>query len=327
MSPVLRVTAATDPDAPPPGVPHRVSLGLAELVVAARLAGDVPLPVTTDGGPVTGGRMKDRLAGTGHNQARELVGRELARVDDDGPDGARASLSNLGLLDETGALEQGVRGALQSLAGGPLSLVLDVSVVRRAGELRLRSWFGVRGGLVAQLSTGADLDFELAWFDPRLWVSQLTRAVTAEPWVPEPAPLALPDYVSLPSELLAGSEKAHREQRTDLLAPMAAAFLGRVRMGEPRDVGPADTDETLALLQTLGGACRGRLRLLTTRRDRPDPPGVSAWLLFDDGWHELRPGRGATSVLRRRDARDLGLVTLPLIDGLPAAGPLDEGGV
>ncbi len=319
MSPVLRVTAGADPDAAPVGVPHRVSLGLAELVVAARLAGDVPLPVRTDD-RVTGDRWADRLAGTPQGRAGERVARELARADDDGPDGGRAALSALGLLDEAGALDRGVTLALQSLAGGPLSFVLDVSASRRAGEVRLRSWFGVRRGLVAQLSTGADLDFELAWFDPRLWVSQLTRAVTVEPWVPEPAPLALPDYVSLPSELLAGSEKAHRDGRTDLLAPMAATHLGQVRMGEPREVRPADSDETLALLHTLGSACRGRLRLLATRRDRTARPAVSAWLLFDDGWHELRPGRDATSVLRRRDARDLGLVTLPLVEGIQTEG-------
>ena len=319
MSPVLRVTAA-DPDATPAGVPHRVSLGLAELVVAARLAGDVPLPIRTDGGPVAGDRMTDRLAGTRQDRARELVARELARADDDGPDGGRAALTGQGLVDDTGALRPGVTAALQTLAGGPLSVVLDVAAVRRAGEVRLRSWFGVHPGLVAQLSTGAGLEFELAWFDPRLWVSQLTRAVTVEPWVPDPAPLVLPDYVSLPSELLAGSDKAHRERRTDLLAPMAAAHLGAVRMGEPRQVRPADSEETLALLKTLGGACRGRLRLLTTRRDRPDSPAVSAGLLFDDGWHELRPGRHATSVLRRRDARDLGLFTLPLVEGLTVEG-------
>lgn len=313
----LRVTAVGGRDATGPGVPHRVSLGLAELVVAARLAGDVPLPVRTDGGPVTGDRLADRLAGTPQSRAEEIVARELARADEEGPDGGRASLAGRGLVGETGALAPGVAVALQSLAGGPLSVVLDVSAVRQAGEVRLRSWFGVRRGLVGQLSTGADLAFELAWFDPRLWVSQLTRAVTVEPWVPDPAPLAMPDYVSLPSELLAGSQKAHREQRTDLLAPMAAAYLGQVRLGEPRQVRPADSEETLALLHTLGSACRGRLRLLTTRRDRAEQPGVAAWLLFDDGWHELRPGRDSTSVLRRRGAQDLGLATLPLVEGMP----------
>ena len=327
MSPVLRVTADADPEPTPAGVPQRVSLGLAELVVAARLAGDVPLPVRTAEHLATGDRMTDRLAGTPQNEARELVDRELRRADDDGPDGGRAALATQGLLDDTGALEKGVTVALQTLAGGPLSVVLDVSAVRRAGEVRLRSWFGVRPGLVAQLTTGSSLDFELAWFDPRLWVSQVTRAVTVEPWVPEPAPLTLPDYVSLPSELLAGSEKAHRDHRTELLAPMAASYLGEVRMGEPREVRAADSEEALALLHTLGGACRGRLRLLTTRRDLPDNPAVSAWLLFDDGWHELRPGRGATSVLRHRDARDVGLFTLPLIEAVRDEPVRDEGGV
>ncbi len=132
------------------------------------------------------------------------MAKELRRADDDGPDGGRAALADQGLLDEAGALDEAVAVALQTLAGGPLSVVLDVSAVRRAGEVRLRSWFGVRPGLVAQLTTGSSLDFELAWFDPRLWVSQVARAVTVEPWVPEPAPLVLPDYVSLPSELLAG---------------------------------------------------------------------------------------------------------------------------
>ena len=305
-------------------MPQRVSLGLAELVVAARLAGDVPLPVKTGDQPATGGRqadkLTDRLAGTPQREAHELVAGELRRADDGGPSGGRAALAAQGLLDDTGELDEGVAVALQSLAGGPLSVVLDVSAVRREGEVRLRSWFGVRPGLVAQLTTGSSLDFELAWFDPRLWVSQLTRAVTVEPWVPEPAPLALPDYVSLPSDLLAGSEKAHRDHRTDLLAPMAASYLGQVRMGEPRDVHPADSEETVALLHTLGSGCRGRLRLLTTRRDRPDTPAVSAWLLFDDGWHELRPGRGATSVLRRRDARDLGLFTQPLVEAVRDEG-------
>ena len=313
MSPVVRVVADTAPDTAPTLPPHRVTLGLAELVVAARLAGDVPLPVRTDGRP-GGDRMTDRLAGTRQSRAQELVARELARADDAGPDGGRAALAARGLVDETGALDDGVTSALQTLAGGPLSVVVDVSAVRRAGEVRLRSWFGVRPGQVAQLSTGGGLEFELAVFDPRLWVSQLTRTVTVEAWVPEPAPLMLPDYVSLPSELLAGCDKAHRDRRTDLLAPMAAAHLGAVRMGEPREVRPADSEQTLALLQTLGGACRGRLRLLTARRDGVANPAVSAWLLFDDGWHELRPGRGATSVLRRRDARDLGLFTLPLVE-------------
>lgn len=300
-----------------PVAPRRLQLGLAELVLAARLA-DVPLPLRV-GGHRAPDRLTERLAGTPVTLAHEQLAEELSRVDDDGPGGARAALTGRGAVGDSSELDPAVRAALENLAGAPLSVVLDVAVARRAGEARLRSWIGVRRGVVTQLTTGSGLEVELAWFDARLWVSQLTRAAKAEPWAPEPAPLRLPDYVSLPSELLAGNEQAHRDQRTDLLPALAATHLGRVRLGEPRAVRDADSEEIHALLETLGAACRGRLRLASGRRDRPaEPPAVTTWLMFDDGWHELRPGRGATSVLRRRDARDLGLLTWPLVEGVPS---------
>lgn len=314
MSPVVRVTAA--PRETGPVAPRRLRLGLAELVLAARLA-DAPLPLRVDG-HLAPDRLTERLAGTPVTMAHVQLAEELSRVDDGGPGGAHASLAGRGAVDSS-ELDPAVRAALENLAGAPLSVVLDLAVTRRAGEVRLRSWLGVRRGLVTQLTTGPGLEVELAWFDPRLWVSQLTRAATAEPWVPDPGPIRLPDYVSLPSELLAGNEQAHRDQRTDLLPALAATHVGRVRLGEPRGVRDADSEEIHALLELLGAACRGRLRLVTGRRDRPaEPPAVTTWLMFDDGWHELRPGRGATSVLRRRDARDLGLLTWPLVEGVPS---------
>lgn len=323
MSPVVRVaatrstgeTAGSDrvgPQLPVPQLPRRQRLDLAELVAAARLAGDVPLPVHTDGAGPDGDRLSERLAGTPVGEAHDRLAGLLARATDEGPDGARAGLSRRGLLDGD-RLDPGVTLALQTLAGGRLSAALDVAVARRAGTLRLRSWFGAHPGVVAQLSTGDGLDYELAWFDPRLWISQLARAVTVQPWVPEPAPMALPDYVALPSELLAGSQKAHRDHRTDLLPAMVALHQGQVRLGDGRAAAPAGPDDALALLRTLGGACRGRLRLLTTPRDGSGPPGLASWLLFDDGWHELRPGRGATGVLRARQPRDLGIASQPLV--------------
>lgn len=306
-------TDAARPRLPALQLPRRQQLTLAELVVASRLAGDVPLPVATDGAVPGGDRFFQRLAGTPVGEAHARIADQLARADDEGSAGARAALVGRGLLTRDG-LDPGLVRALQVLAGGRLSAVLDVAVARRAGTLRLRSWFGAHPGLVAQLSTGDGLDHELAWFDPRLWISQLARAVTVEPWGPEAAPMALPDHVSLPSQLLVGSERAHREHRTDLLPAMAAAHLGTVRLGGGCGTRAAGSEETLALLRTLGGACRGRLRLLTARRDRPGAPGVASWLQFDDGWHELRPGRRATSVLRTRDPRDLGVASRPLVD-------------
>jgi hypothetical protein len=312
---VIRVVAGTDAATP---LPVRLRLSLAELVLAARLAGDVPLPIGLDVRSVED-RLLARLSGTRAGEVRELLARERARVDDNGPDGAGAVLVSRGICDGARQLDPAIGAALRSFAGSPVSAALDVSARRRAGEVRLRSWFGVRRGLVTRLTVGDGLEVELAWFDPKWWVSQVARVVEVEPWVPEPAPMALPDYVSLPSELLAGAEKAHRDQRTDLLPVLVSAHIGQVRLGDARAVQEADTDEILALLRTLGAACRGRLRLLTARRDRPEQsPAVSAWLLFDDGWHELRPGRAATAVLRRREPQDLGLVTMPLVEGAPS---------
>ena len=315
MTTVIRVVAGTDAATP---LPVRLRLSLAELVLAARLAGDVPLPIGLDVRSVED-RLLARLSGTRAGGVRELLARERARVDDEGPDGARAGLVARGVCDGADQIDPAVGAALSSFAGSPVSAILDVSVRRRSGDVRLRSWFGVRRGLVTQLTVGDGLAVELAWFDPRRWVEQVVRVVEVEPWVPDPAPMALPDYVSLPSELLAGAEKAHRDQRTDLLPVLASAHVGQVRLGDVRTVREADTGEMLALLRTLGAACRGRLRLLTARRDRPEqPPAVSSWLLFDDGWHDLRPGRAATAVLRRRESQDLGLVTMPLVEGAPS---------
>lgn len=327
MSPVVRATASTpSPRAAP--VSWRLRLRLDELVLAARLGGDIPLPIRVDPHGTQTHRLSDRLAGTPSSQAHELVAAALARVDDDGPRGASASLRDRELLHDDG-VEPVLTTALIVLAAGHLGLVLDVAAFRGAGTSRLRSWFGVAPGLIVQLSTGDGLDYELARFDPALWLSRTTRAATVQPWAPRSAPMTLPDYVSLPSEVLAGSCKASREQRPDLISVLAASHTGRVRLGDPGAVRDAEGDEVVALLATLGRSCRGRLRLTALRRDRGEQLAVLSWLLFDDGWHELRPGRDATSVLRRRAARDLGVLTLPMVESAarptPAAGPGERG--
>ena len=153
MSPVVRVTTA--PRETRPGAPRRLRLGLAELVLAARLA-DVPLPLRVDGHPAPD-RLVERLAGTPVTLAHEQLAEELSRVDDGGPGGARASLAGRGVVDDSSELDPAVRAALENLAGAPLSVVLDVAVARRAGEVRLRSWIGVRRGLVTQLTTVSGL--------------------------------------------------------------------------------------------------------------------------------------------------------------------------
>lgn len=291
-------------------VRHR--LDLAELVAVAELAGAIPLPVRPEGGAQSPDRLSERLTGTPASAAPQRIAAAVRRAADPGPGGARVSLAARGLLE--GDLPDAfLAGALTALAGAPLAAVLDVSVTRRAGVLRLRSWFGAGSGPVAQLWTADGLAYELACFDPALWTARLARAIRVEPRSRERPARRLPAYVSLPSELLAGCAKAHGEHRPDLLAPMASSHAGLVRAGEPGQVRRSDPAAVLALLHTLGAGCRGRLRLLMTRRDRAAGAAVACWLLFDDGWHELRPGRGGTSVLRRRGPRDLGLFTQPAV--------------
>lgn len=316
MSPVLRVrpaagaTARVEP-------PSRARLDLAELLLAARLAGDVPLPLWRGDARGPDARLGERLGDT-HDTERALLDDALARVDDEGPGGARAGLAGRGLLSG-GVLRPGVAAALQVVAGGPLSAVLDVVAARDSGDLRLRSWLGAAPGLASRLTLGAAGSVELAWADPRSWVSEVTRAVAVGP----PATggrAAFPARVLLPSELLAGAAKAGRDRRADLLPAMAAAHAGLVRVGAPGEQRVAQSEEATAVLLTLATGTRGRLRLLVTRRDREVAPAVTTWLLLDDGWHELRPGRGATSVLLRREARDLGLLTAPLVEEVQKRG-------
>lgn len=313
MSPVVRVRPTTAGAVP---LPQRLELGLAELLVAARLAG-VPLPF---GEPCGSERLATRLADGSPAAARERVAVERRRAEDPGPSGALEGLRQRGLVDARGALAPPVAAALACLASGPLAVVLDVAVRRRGGEARLRSWHGVTAGLVARLTLLGPTAVELGWADPRRWAQELGRQVRVTPWVPQPAPLALPAYVELPTGLLLGSLRAQGEQRPALLSPLARAQGDRVRLADAGAVRAAAPEEVLGLLQTLGGCCRGRLRLLATRRDREPQPQVATWLLLDDGWHDLRPGRRATAVLRRRRPGDLGLDTWPLVEGLVGEG-------
>lgn len=313
MSPVVRVRA--DVGSPPPAVlpapevPRRITLPLAELIAAARLAGDVPLPIRLD--LATTDRLASRLAADDSFDARAEVRRAIERADEDGPTGAVAALTERGLVVD-GALTPEPTAALQVLAGGALALQLDLVATRRAGTVPVRSWFGVQGRFVTQLSTAGGRDYELSWYDATLWVSQLERAATVEPRGAEPAQVELPTLVVLATELLLGSGKAIREHRSELV-PAMIADAPAIRWGDRGSMAEAAPDEALAILHTLEESCRGRLRVRSHRRDLEEPPAVLSWLLFDDGWHEMRPGSGATTRLRRRAPRDLGLVTAPLV--------------
>ncbi len=284
---------------PLPGAPRRVQLRLAELIAAAGLAG-VPLPLPQPLPPrlaAAPAGLDERLSGSPLSTARDDLRSELARADDEGP----AGLAARGLVDG-GDLVPEAALALHVLARGALFVQLDL-VVRRSGDsFPLRSWFAVGGGVVVQLSTSRGRHYELAWFAPAFWSSQLVRAVLV-PGVGTGASV-VPASVSMPSELLVAGCAAVREGRTDVLHALAA------------DHGLSGMVEVLTALET---TCRARLRVLLRRRDVQRKPAITTWLLLDDGWRDLTPGPGATARLRRREPSDLASWLAPSVAAAGAA--------
>lgn len=312
MSPVVAVRAvvAAQPAAlEHPSLPRRVVLDLAELVACARLAGDVPLPLTLD--PEVS-RLSERLSGGEFAVATAALEAALARADDDGPDGAVAALAARGLVRE-GEVDAGLAQALRVVAGGAGLVQVDLSHLRPSGAVSLRSWLGLKGRLVAQLSTSGGADFEVAWFDLALWHSQVTRAITLEE--PSVDSVRIPDWVSLPTELLVGARKAMSEQRPDLVAGLVEAHAGEVLVADTSTahVRPValPVDRAIGLVTTLVSGSVGRLRALTRRRGPEGGGSVLSWVLFDDDWHELSSGPGVAAVFRRRRTDELSILLEP----------------
>ena len=256
--------------------PARVVLSLAEIVLVARLAGDVPLPFAP---PAAGpGRMATRLAGTRPHRHRELLAAELARVDDDGPDGAAAALAGRGLLTVDG-VDPRLAASLRALAGAPLVAVLDVV----AGSGQLRAWWGAGEGVLCGLVLRGATALEVVSAPVSAWVAEVTRLVPGGPAAPadDPAAMASEDFL--------GALAAHRRGRPDLAAALVPDHAGLVR--------------------DLAVRCRGRLRLLVVRRRTDAPPAVVVWVLLDDGWRSLRPLWGARVEVAGRRPVDLGLAS------------------
>lgn len=285
---------------------------MSQLLAAARLA-QVPLPLTLDGTPE---RITTRLATADTTAASAQLDAAKSQAADGGP--AEQSLRSSGLLDDDG-LDAGLTLALQVVAGGRGFLQIDMSAHRRAGLSGLRCWLGIQDRLVAQLATSGGESYEISWWDAALWHSQITRIAQVQPWTPEePRPLA--SFVRLPTELMLGSHKALKEQRLDLLEPMAADHVGQVLFGDQDEVIEARQDEIVGLLAVLAQETRGRLRVLARRRDDEAAPKVLSWLLFDSGWHELAPGPEATTEFRHRAPGDLSVLLEPFAAATIRAG-------
>lgn len=324
MSPVVRVHggASEPPALAAPELARSLPLSLAELLAAARLAGDVPLPFGYDD---SGGRLASRLAAGDPD-----LSRLQASVAEALPGGAaEASLADRGLLAE-GRLVAEPTAALHTLAGGRSRVVVDLAVRHRDGTRTLHCWLGVEGRLVARLATADGLTHELAWHDLGRWTAELARIASVDPSLDpsvdptvdtavgaaERAPQ--PAYVSLPSALLVAAARAAAEGRPDLVAELVAGRPGAVRAGEPGRVRPVDAPHARALLHAVASPT-ARLRALATSGDPARRAvRVLSWLRLGPAWHELVPGPEATTRLRRRAPADLGPALASFVMGFRA---------
>jgi hypothetical protein len=233
MAPVVRLGTGGEPAArpsPASTLPAAVRLDLAELLLLAERCGSPRLPLDldasadADGDPSTA-RLQERLAGgtrsTG-DQARDLVAAAHQRVADDST-AVASGLVALGLLDDAGTPHRDVVTALGVLAAPEVMLVLDLVVRREPGadradadradadrEDRLRSWFAVRGDVVAQLATATGLDVPFEVFtDGTEAVRRDRDDLLAEVVRRTPAPTlvdGVPASATATAELVAGLE-------------------------------------------------------------------------------------------------------------------------
>jgi hypothetical protein len=273
-------TVATRPEPaatpnPIAAAPRRVGLTLAELRLAARLAGDAPLPFE-----VAEPRQTDAM------QAR--LGQSPTALDDEAYRSAVAalhdpveSLARRGLADGD-VLDPGLAGAIGLLAAPRVALDADVSMV----GMQAKVWHRQDRAAVASLATADGIVFELGWFAADAWPAELARvaALSEEVAVTRSA---VPSYVDLPFELADAAAEACTAGRGDLLPVLAARHAGAVRDGE----GTLADDAVVRILGALSSEAQGRLRALVAdvSGDAVDTVGVVSWTLLADGWRALRP--------------------------------------
>jgi len=308
-----------------PGLlPGRLPLDLAQLLHLADRAGDLPLPLRADSEAAAGGsdHLAERLSGQGAAPgptARDRLAEARARADDEGPNGAAAQLRAEGLLDADGDPLPAITRALRLLAAPEVLLTLDLAADTPLGPAQLRSWFALRDGEAAQLSTATGLDHELAWYPAHLLPAALERAATVT--VAEQAPaeddgeapeVPVPDGSRLPYDLMLAGTEAVRRHRGDLLEDLARRYADQVVLPDPGVT-------TVDAIEALERDCRGRLRVtvvMPASGDRPPVAGLVSWSLLADGWRWLEPrsdGPEPSVVVHRVAPAELGRVVAPVL--------------
>ena len=294
--------ATVDLSTPPPpraglldALPRRVALTLPELRLAARLAGDAPLPFDVVE-PAVSGAMEDRLGLSRGSAQDQAYAAALASLHD-----PRESLTKRGLLDGD-SLDEGLAGALGLLATPTVAVDLDVTI----DSARARAWHRSSEGAVATLATVDGVVFEVAWFETAAWAGELGRVAM----LPSDRTLrgtALPDAIDVPFELLDAASEAVRSGRSDLLPVLASRHSGSA---VDADGAPISDVDLTSMLSALIIDSRGRLRALGADVSGGETSlvGVVSWVLLADGWHALRPRRQGDDhrvEVHRVDATDL----------------------
>ncbi len=304
------------PDAPSAGLhlldplPRRLALTLPELQWLAKAAGGAPLPFdVTQPGPSSS--LDSRL------------GPSRASADDAAYLAARASLHDpaetllrRGLVDETGAADPTLLGAIGLLATPRVALEIDVAV----GSTQVKAWHRSTPDAVATLSTVDGLVFEIAWFAPEKWSGELAR-VAALPEDFRAGDSVVPPVMTCPFELVDAVGEALAQSRTDLVQVLVAQHPGTVRV----DGVPLGSVAATRALRCLHTEAVGRLRVLAaTVEDDPAhgrEVGVLSWVLLADGWHALEADPDTTDPdvrVRRVDPAELAADLAPVLAGVGA---------
>lgn len=282
--------------------PRRIGLTLPELLEAARLAGDAPLPFEVGDAP-TPGDMERRIGGSSATTEDAAYRSVLDALPD-----AATNLAVRALVTD-GVLDAGVAGAL-GLIGAP-AVAIDVDVA--LPDTRLRVWHRQAGEAVATLATADGIVFELGWYAAEAWPAELARAVT----LPEELSgdrSGVPAYLDLPLGLAEAAADAVGAGRTDVLDVLMAR--GDRCLGAD---GPLDTAQARSAVLAACQEARGRMRALVARTPAGGPPqtiGVVSWTLVADGWRHLRPYRssdGPRIALEPAEPADLAALLAPTL--------------
>jgi hypothetical protein len=285
------------------GLPRRIAITLPELRLAARSAGDAPLPfdVSEAAGP---GALEDRLGQSRETADETAYAAALGSLHD-----PAETLRRRGLLTDAG-LDAGLAGAIGLLATPRLALDIDVA----AAGSQVKAWHRQADGAVATLATCDGIVFELAWFRADQWPGELARVAA----IPDDVDLRdsdVPATMEVPFQLVDAIGEALRSGRSDLVPVLMEHHGEGVLDADAAPLADTVAATAVAAIHTEG---RGRLRVLAAQVTdaATTSVGVASWVLLADGWHSLTPHQedsGPRVTVRRVDPDDLATELAPVL--------------